>query len=136
MKRKCLAVGIILLFVAIAFLLTYTAQARSPETNTIKSSLDSPMKKMFHPSDDEAFFDLAIIWGPFERLGWKSLFSTLWVYNPKPWYNRTINVIGYQIPEHNLVVKKSYWIECHFLHIGIIGQHWLFIIAIGNINAW
>jgi hypothetical protein len=112
-----------------------TAQNNVLGKDNERMSLESPMKKMIHPSDED-FFDFAIIWGPFEQLGFKSLIDSLQVHNSKPWYNETINVIGHINYGQKWFYKKASWIECDFLHIGIIGQHWLFIIAIGNIAAW
>jgi len=137
MKRKGLAVGIILLFVAIAFSPVSTAQVSPPQTNIIKASQVAPVRKVTHSSDDEIdFFDFAIIWGTFE-VRW-SVFPLidLTVYNRSPWNNRTINVIGYVISDHQWYFKKAAYIACNYLHLGIVGFHRLGVVAYGNIDAF
>jgi len=127
MTRKCLAVGIILLFVAIAFSPVSTAQ--------IHSSQETSIRKVIH-TDDEYFFNFAIIWGTFEqKIDYVPLFS-LAVRNRAPWYNLTMYVIGYQPIEHNWVFKKSYQVECWDLHLGIVGFHRLAVVAYGDIAAY
>jgi hypothetical protein len=108
------------------------------QANGEKTSPESSVKKVIHADDDdEAFFDFAIIWGPFEvRWGVFPLLEVV-VYNRAPWYNNTMNVIGYQSWEGGKwVVKKSYWIECNYLHVGIVGRNWLFVIGWGNVAAF
>ena len=136
MRRKWLAVGIILLFVATAFSPTYTAKVSTPSINDNTSPKDSPIKRATHlNNDNESFFDFAIIWGPFEIRDFGAPFLEFRVYNPKPWCNRTIYVIGYWIPEHQWFFKKSYDVEGPY-HIGVIGFHRLAIIAYGNVAAF
>jgi hypothetical protein len=65
MKRKWLAVGIILLFVVnvCAFCL---AQISTPQNTVVKTSKELPVNKVRHfntNDDDEDFFNFAIIWG-------------------------------------------------------------------------
>jgi len=87
-------------------------------------------------TEDEDFFNFAIIWGTFEeKIDYFPLFSLI-VRNPYPWHNRTMYVIGYQNWVHQWVFKKSFQIECGFLHIGIVGFHRLFVVAYGNIAAF
>jgi len=134
---QCICCAMIFLFVCSAVLPLCNAQTSTPQTNGEKTSLESPVKKVKHTNnDDEAFFNFAIIWGPFEVRYWSSLFHHVVVYNRAPWYNNTMNVIGYQPFEHNWVVKKSYWIECNYLHVGFVGRNWLFVIGYGNIAAF
>jgi len=137
MKRKMLAIGIILLFGCGALMPACSTHISTPQTNGEKTSPESSVKKVIHTDDDdEDFFDFAIIWGPFEvRWGVFPLLEVV-VYNRAPWYNRTMNVIGYWILEHQWFFKKSYWIECNYLHIGFVGRHWLFVIGYGNIAAF
>jgi hypothetical protein len=137
MKRKWLTIGIILLFVGGALMPACSAQISTPQANGEKTSHDCEVKDVKpNNNDDEAFFDFAIIWGPFEVKFWSSLFHHVVVYNRAPWYNHTMNVIGYLIPEHQWYFKKSCWIECGYLHIGFVGRHWLFVIGYGNIAAF
>jgi hypothetical protein len=129
--------AMIFLFVCSAVLPICNAQTSTPQTNGEKTSPELLIKKVKNTNnDDEDFFDFAIIWGPFEVKYWSSLFQTLVVYNRAPWYNHTMNVIGYLIPEHQWYFKKSCWIECGYLHIGFVGRHWLFVIGYGNIAAF
>ncbi|MBE3136781.1 MAG: hypothetical protein IMZ43_05240 [Thermoplasmata archaeon] len=129
--------AMVFLFVCGALVPACSAHISTPQANGEKTSPESSVKKVKHTNnDDEDFFNFAIIWGPFEVKYWSSLFQTLVVYNRAPWYNRTINVIGYQPFEHNWVFKKSCWIECGYLHIGFVGRHWLFVIGYGNIAAF
>ncbi len=133
MKTKWFAIGIILLFVAIAFSPVSTAKIDSPQTDIHK--LESSVRKVRH-ADDEDFFNFAIIWGTFEeKVDYFPLFSLI-VRNRYPWYNRTMFVIGYQNWIPQWVVKKAYQIECGILHIGIVGFHRLAVIAYGNIAAF
>ena len=134
---QCICCVIVFLFVCSAVLPICNAQTNTPQTNGEKTSPESSVKKVIHADDDEAFFDFAIIWGPFEVKYWSSLFQTLVVYNRALWYNNTMNVIGYQSWEGGKwVVKKSYWIECGYLHIGIVGRNWLFVIGWGEVAAF
>jgi hypothetical protein len=137
MRKKCLSVGIILLFIASAFAPLCSAQIRAPQNNSVKTLKEPPANKVRQSNfdDDEDFFDFAIIWGTFEHKFWIP-FVALTALNPGPWYNRTMHVIGYWIPEHQWFFKTSYQIEFGYLHIGIIGFHRLFVIAYGNIAAF
>jgi hypothetical protein len=127
----------IFLFVCSAVLPICNAQTSTPQANGEKTSPELLIKKVTPTNnDDEDFFNFAIIWGPFEvRWGVFPLLEVV-VYNRAPWYNRTINVIGYQPFEHNWVFKKSCWIECNYLHVGFVGRNWLFVIGYGNIAAF
>jgi len=136
MKRKCLAVGIILLFMCGALLPACNAQTNILQTDEEKMFQESPAKKVKHANnDDEYFFTYAFIWGPFEELWVSSLFGFVWVKNREPWLNRTINVIGYQSWTGNWTVKKAYSAKCNFLHIGIVCPHWLCVIGIRNVDT-
>ena len=133
---QCICCILVFLFVCGALLPTCNAQISTPQTNGEKISLESPVKKVKHADDDEDYFTFAIIWGTFEHKAFSSLFGYVHVYNRKPWCNRTMNVIGYQSWEHQWVVKKSWYVQCCFLHVGIVGRNWLCVIGIRNINAW
>jgi len=135
MIKKCLAVGIILLFVAVAFSPVSTAQVSPPQTNTIKASQVAPVRKVTC-ADDEYFFNFAIIWGTFEEKIVNIPFFSLAVSNRHPWFNLTMYVIGYQNWVPQWVFKKAYQIECWDLHFGIVGFHRLAVIAYGNIAAF
>jgi hypothetical protein len=128
----------VFLFVCSAVLPICNAQISTPQANGEKTSPELPINKVKHTNnDDEAFFDFAIIWGPFEVKFWSSLFHHVVVYNRAPWYNHTMNVIGYQSWEGGKwVVKKSCWIECNYLHVGIVGRNWLFVIGWGSVAAF
>ena len=137
MKRKCLAVGIILLFVCGALLPACSAQTNMFQTDEEKMFLESPAKKVKQINyENESFFTYALIWGTFEHKSYSSLFRDVSVYNPDPWHNRTMNVIGYQSWTGNWTVKKAFYIKCNFLHLGIVGRNWLCVIGIRNVDAW
>jgi hypothetical protein len=130
---QCVCCAIIIFFVCGALAPMCSAQINPPQGNRVKTSQD----KVTHADvNNQTFFDFAIIWGPFEVRWWVSPFLNLVVYNRAPWWNKTMNVIGYLIPEHQWFFKKSYWIECGYLHIGFVGRHWLFVIGYGNIAAF
>jgi len=113
------------------------AQTPIPKINREQSPQDLFTNKTSHTNqDDDYFFNYAIIWGPFEVRWESSFFSKVVVMNRYPWNNHTMTVIGYITAEHRWVVKKSYWIECNFLHMGFVGRHWLFVIGIGNVAAF
>jgi len=137
MKRKCLAVGIILLFVCGVLIPACSAQIITPQANGLTTSSESSVKKVKHTNNDnESNFDFAIVWGPFEVRYQVFPLLALRVLNPAPWYNQTINVIGYQSWEGRWFFKKSWCVECYTLHVGIVGQHWLFALCLRNVNAW
>jgi len=133
---KGLAVGIILLFVGGAFIPVCSAQISITQANGEKTSPELPINKVKHTNnDDEGFFTFAIIWGTFEERFVFSFFGNIIVHNRAPWYNRTMNVIGYSW-EHQWYFKKSWCVECYALHVGIVGKHWLCVISIGDIQAF
>ena len=134
---QCICCAMVFLFVCSAVLPICNAQISTPQANGEKTSHDCEVKDVKpNNNDDEDFFNFAIIWGTYEeRIDYFPLFSLI-VRNRYPWYNHTMNVIGYQPFEHNWVVKKSCWIECGYLHVGIVGRHWLFVIGYGNIAAF
>ena len=137
---KCLTLGVILLFVCGALLPACTAQTNILQTDEEKMFLESPAKKVkYTNNDDEMFFDYALIWGPFEELWISSLFTLVHVTNRDPWYNRTINVIGYvkndETSGGTWTVKKTFSVKCNSLHIGFIGRHWLCVIGIRNVDT-
>ena len=125
------------MFVCGALMPACSAQINTPQANEVTTSPESSVKKATHTNNDnESFFDFAIIWGTFEVRYDVVPLVELIVHNRAPWYNRTMNVIGYLIPEHQWFFKKSYWIECDYLHIGFVGRYWLFVIGYGNIDAF
>ena len=135
MQGICYAV--VFFFVSGVIMPVCHAQINISPVNGGETTSRSPVKKVTHAtSDNESFFDFAIIWGTFEeRVDYFPLFSLI-VRNPYPWYNRTMYVIGYQPFENNWVFKKSCQVECGFLHIGIVGFHRLAVVAYGNIAAF
>ena len=134
---KCLTLGIILLFVCGALLPACSAQTNILQTDEEKMFLESPVKKVKKINyENESFFTYALIWGTFEENWASSLFGFVHVTNRGPWYNRTMNVIGYQSWTGNWTVKKAFYIKCNFLHLGIVGRHWLCVIGIRNVDAW
>jgi len=127
----------VFLFMCGAVLPACTAQTNIFQTDEEKIFLESPAKKVKHANnDDECFFDYALIWGTFEENWASSLFGFVHVFNRGPWYNRTMNVIGYQGWTGNWTVKKAFEVKCNFLHLGIVGRHWLCVIGIRNVDAW
>ena len=118
-----------------------TAQTNILQTDEEKMFLESPAKKVKHANnDDECFFDYALIWGPFEQKAYSSLFRDVYVLNREPWFNRTMNVIGYVKNDTGSggtwTVKKAYEVKCNFLHLGIVGRNWLYVIGIRNVDAF
>ena len=134
---QCICCIMVFLFVCGALVPACSAHISTPQTNGEKTSPELPINKVKHTNnDDEAFFDFAIIWGPFEvRWGVFPLLEVV-VYNRAPWYNNTMNVIGYQSWEHQWFFKKSWCVECYALHVGIVGKHWLCAMCFRNVNAW
>ena len=131
----------VFLFVCGALLPACSAQTNMFQTDEEKMFLESPAKKVKHTNyENESFFDYALIWGTFEHKSYSSLFRDVSVYNPDPWHNRTMNVIGYVkndvAPGGTWTVKKAFYIKCNFLHLGIVGRNWLCVIGIRNVDAW
>jgi hypothetical protein len=125
----------ILLFVCSALLSSCSAHTITSPINKEKAFQEFFTKKTKNAHTDDDFFDFAIIWGTFEHKSLTSIIGPVRVMNPYPWYNETMTVIGYLIPEHRWVVKKACCVECGFLHVGFVGKNWLCIIGIGNIAA-
>ena len=130
----------VFLFVCSAVLPVCNAQTNILQTDEEKIFLESPAKKAKHANnDDECFFDYALIWGPFEEKWYSSFFTLVYVTNRDPWYNRTINVIGYVKNDTGSggtwTVKKAFSVKCNFLHIGFVGPHWLCVIGIRNVDT-
>ena len=127
----------IFLFVCGAILPACNAQNNVLQTDEEKMLLESPVNNAKQiNNENESFFTYALIWGSFEHKAYSSLFRDVSVYNPDPWHNRTMNVIGYQGWTGNWTVKKAFYIKCNFLHLGIVGRHWLCVIGIRNVDAW
>ena len=127
----------VFLFVCGTLLPVCNAQTNILQTDEEKMFLESPAKKVKHANnDDECFFTYALIWGTFEEKWYSSLFTDVHVFNRGPWYNRTMNVIGYQGWTGNWTVKKACEVKCNFLHLGIVGRNWLCVIGIRNVDAW
>lgn len=140
MKRKCLAVGIILLFFAIVYSPTYIAQVGAPQINEKKSLQESSSLKGEYSHDSQGF-DIVIIWGTFEEKLHKFPIFSLEIRNRDPWDNHTINVFGFfkDGSSFSLYLIKSYWVDCiplQSVHIGIVGQNWLFVVASGHITVY
>jgi hypothetical protein len=134
---KCLTLGIILLFVCGALLPACSAQTNILQTDEEKMFLELPIKKVKQINDEnESFFTYALIWGTFEENWYSSLFTEVHVFNRGPWYNRTMNVIGYQSWTGNWTVKKAFYVKYNFLHLGIVGRNWLCVIGIRNVDAF
>jgi hypothetical protein len=134
---KGLAVGIISIFVCGAFIPACSAQTNILQINGVNTTQELSVKKVKHTNNDnEDFFDFAIIWGTFENKSYASFVRQVFVNNPGPWYNRTMNVIAYNFDTHQWFHKTASIVECNFIHIGPVGKNWLFIVAYGNIAAW
>jgi len=133
---QCICCIMVFFFVCGALVPACSAQISTPQANGEKTSLESPVKKVKHADDDEDFFTFAIIWGTFEERFVFSFFGNIWVYNRDPWCNRTMNVIGYRSSLHQWFVKKSWYVQCNFLHVGIVGRNWLCVIGIRDIEAF
>jgi hypothetical protein len=119
MKRKCLAIGIILLFVGIAC---------SPGIN---ATINDTPEQIETSDDDYSFFSFAIIWGEFEILNEKHILRGLDVYNPYP-YNKTMHVIGYVGYDGvGFIYKNASNVGCPWW-LGFVSQHRLFVIGWGN----
>jgi hypothetical protein len=135
--KKGWAVGIILLFVAIVFIPTYSAQVNTPQINEQKSPQESPAFKGGH-ADSFQGVDMVIIWGTFEEKIHKFPVFSLEIRNRDPWDNRTINVFGFfkEGTQFHLYLIKSYWVACvplRSVHLGVVGQNQLFVVASGRI---
>jgi len=133
--RKSLAVGVILLFVCGALMPACSAQISTPQTNRVKTSHDCEVKEVKpNNNDNESFFTLVLVWGTYEGKWGGGPLIGIRVYNPGPWYNRTMNVIGYQNWEHKWVVKKSYSVDCRYW-LGFAVLH--HVCGIGyDVTAW
>jgi hypothetical protein len=107
---------------------------RPNETEPFKKSSQEKASQSNY-DDNESFFNFAIIWGTFEVRYFGFPFLEFAVYNPGPWYNRTIYVLGYQNWVPQWVFKKAYNVDGTF-HIGIIGFHRLAIVAYGIVDAF
>jgi len=138
--KKGWAVGIILLFVAIVFTPTYSAQVSTPQINEQKFPQESPAFKGEH-ADSFQGVDMVIIWGTFEEKIRKFPLLSLEIRNRDPWENRTITVFGFQKEgtHFNVYLIKSYWVACvplRSVHLGIVGSNWLFVVAYGHITVY
>jgi hypothetical protein len=119
MKRKWLAIDIILLFVGIAC---------SPGIN---ATINDTPEQIETSDDDYSFFSFAIIWGEFEILNEKHILRGLDVYNPYP-YNKTLHAIAYVGYDGvGFIYKNASRIYCPWW-LGFVSQHRLFVIGWGN----
>ena len=136
-SARYLSYVIIMLFISATVLPSCIAQIHTSKINIEKSPQDFFVKKASHANeDDENFFSFAIVWGPFEVRGTTIPFLALDVHNRASWYNRTINVLGYQNWENKWVFKKAYWVTDNFFHIGFVGRHWLFALCFIDVDAF
>ena len=124
MIRKCLAIGIILLFVGITL---------SPGINATISKTS----EIVETSDDEYnFFSFAIIWGTFEIVSFNGFWTGLKVYNSEP-DNNTLHIIGYVGYDRVGFIYRNASFVYSPWRLGIIHPHSLFVIAWGNsIRVW
>jgi hypothetical protein len=111
MKSKCLAVGIILLFVGIAYMPGITA------------NLNDTSGRFEKNDSDIYFFAFAFIEGNYENC-WK------WFDYFKIWTNstNTINVLGYSNYQGKFIYVKAGYIVGGF-RVGFIGRHHCCIFA-------
>ena len=94
-----------------------------PQVNGGRLSTGLPVKKVKHANTNgEDFFTYAIIWGTYETKWGGGFFLGVEVFNPGPWYNRTMSVIGYQNWEHQWFFKKAYDVDCRYW-MGIATRH-------------
>jgi hypothetical protein len=122
---KCLSVGIILLFIAIVW---------SPSI-----AQAGAVKK--EPSYNAQGFDIVIIWGTYEEKIHKFPLLSLEVRNRDPWDNHTLTVFGFfkQGSSFQVSLVKAYWVDCvrlRSVHLGVVGQNSLFVVASGQINVY
>jgi len=134
---QCICCIMIFIFVCGAILPACSAQTNILQTDEEKMFLESLVKKVKKINyENESFFTYALIWGPFDHRSYSFLFTFVWVQNREPWYNRTINVIGYKRSTQEWTVKKAYNVRCNFLHVGFVGRNWLCVIGIGDVIAF
>jgi hypothetical protein len=107
--------GMIFFFICSALMPLCNTQAIAPHTNNGRMLQELQVKKVKHTdSDDEYFFTYAIIWGTYETKWAGGFLTGIRVFNPGPWYNRTMNVLGYQNWKNQWFFKKSCDVECHY----------------------
>ena len=140
MKRKCFAVGAILLFVAIACLSTFMAPVSVAQIHEKSVPQALPASKGA-PLLGAQGFDIVIIWGTFEEKIHKFPIFSLEVRNRDPWDNRTITVFGLftQGTSFHVYLIKAYWVDCvplRSVHLGVVGQNQLFVVASGRIITY
>jgi len=138
--KKGLSVGVILLFIATACSSISIAQVGVPQIHEKKSLPESSAVKREYSYGAQGV-DIVIIWGTFEEKIHKFPLFSLEVRNRDPWDNRTITVFGF-FKEGSLFrvsLIKSYWVACvplRSVHLGIIGQNSLFVVASGRITVY
>ena len=138
--KKCLSVGIILLFAAIVWSPTSIVQAGAIQIPEKKSlQVLSTIKGEY--SSHAQGFDIVIIWGTFEEKIHKFPLFSLEVRNRDPWDNRTMTVFGFfkEGSSFRVTLIKAYWVDCvplRSLHLGIVGQNSLFVVASGSIIVY
>jgi len=122
MKRKWLAVGIILLFVGIT--LSPGVNATSSKTSEIIETSNA----------DYNFFSFAIVWGEFEFVKKPYPLINLQVYNSNL-SNDTLNVIGY-VRGVGFIYRDADNVYCPWW-LGVVRSHRLFVVAWGHsIQVW
>ena len=112
---KCLAIGIILLFVGTSISVAYDTS-----TDEVRESPQSL---------DGFFLDHAFVWGTYENCT-KNWIGNFHIWNGEPWFNLTIHVIGYKTSESCYVHIEAYQVKAQ-RHLGIIGPHQCCIFAFG-----
>ena len=117
MKRKCLTVGIILLFVGVTI---------APGVN---ATISKPSEIVETSDDEYNFFSFAIIWGEFEFVKKPYLLISLEVYNSDI-NNQSMNVIGY-VRGVGFIYRNASWVYCPWW-LGVVRSHRLFVIAWGH----
>ena len=86
------------------------------------------------PQSLDAFFlDHAFVWGTYENCT-KNWIGSFDIWNGEPWFNLTIQVIGYghygSNDEYTWVHIEAYHVKAQ-RHLGIIGPHQCCIFAFG-----
>jgi len=127
--NKGLSAGIILLFVVIVWSPAALARVSSPQIHET------------HGASLAQGLSFVIIWGTFEEKVHKFPLLSLEVRNRDPWDNHTLNVFGLfkEGTSFHVYLVKAYWVDCvrlHSLHLGIVGNNSLFVVASGRVTVY